>query len=208
MGQPRRCLQTLSWYSQRSEGGGVLGPSAPTLRHPAVVWWSVHRPERFRSPHGRIPGARRCPNGSGRQGRVELRRQRPLLGLELEGERRPTDPRPSFALFLGDAPGRGLLLAAWQRGGPGAGAATTRSDYVHGSSCGSQWQRPVGSCWLRIQTIAFSPTLGGCGCLFRWLASNRQAWKDSVREGRPMLPGLARGLAAGQSWLCIAPAGC
>jgi len=187
-GPAARCLQTLELYSQRSEGAACWA-----LRTHAsnILQWLVGRCTALSAFARHGDSERPLPDGSGRQGRVGCRRQRPAR----PGAGRGARPTKSAQLALSSVTRQGpgcWLGAALAARGPWCWAATNRSDYVTVSSCG----RAHGS--GRLQLLAPDPNLGlrpktwvGLAGFARW-ARLHQGWSDSVREGTADVPGLAR----------------
>jgi len=157
MGSRADASRPWSWYSQRSEGGGVLGALGTHAFD--ILQWLVGPCTALSASLRHGDSERPLPDGSGRQGRVDAD-DSALLGLELEGERGQRIPA-QLALSSVTRQGRGcwleLALAArgpwcWQR---------NRSDYVHGFQLWqASWQRPVAAAGSGSKP-RLRPNLGG-----------------------------------------------
>ncbi|APD47270.1 Gfo/Idh/MocA family oxidoreductase [Synechococcus sp. CS-602] len=187
MGSRADASRPWSWYSQRSEGGGVLGALGTHAFD--ILQWLVGPCTALSASLATAIPERPLPDGSGRQGRVDAD-DSALLGLELEGERGQRIPA-QLALSSVTRQGRGCWLELHGSEGALVLGSDNRSDYVHGFQL---WQASGSG---PLQLLAPDPNLAFAQT---WVdgriapvARLHQAWSDSVREGRPMLPGLAEG---------------
>ena len=185
MGSRADASRPWNWYSQRAAGGGVLG-SLGTHAFDTLHWLlgptrSLSASRSLAIPH------RPLADGSARLGAVDAE-DIALLQLELEtGSGRRLPAQVSLAAVT--RPGRGYWIEIYGSEGSLVLGSPNQADYVHGFQL--QQAGPGGS----LEPIAADPQLAfphtwpdGRVAPVRRLI---QWWAEAIREGRPMLPGLA-----------------
>ncbi len=180
---PRR---PWSWYARRSEGGGVLG-SLGTHAFDILHWLFGPVREISASLSTAIP-ERPLPDGRG-TGVVDAD-DIALLQLQLAAGDAATLPA-QLSLASVTRQGRGCWLELYGSEATVVLGSDNQSDYVHG------FQLAMARPGQPLQPLAPDPRLA----FARTWTDGRIApvarlhgwWGASVREGRPMLPGLAEG---------------
>jgi predicted dehydrogenase len=189
MGSRADAARPWNWYSQRAAGGGVLG-SLGTHAIDTLHWLigptrSVSASRSLAIPH------RPLADGSGRLAAVDAE-DIALLQLELEtadGQRLPAQ----VSLAAVTRPGRGYWIELYGSEGSLVLGSANQADYVHGFSL--QRASASGPDAGNLQPIREDPTLafertwpdGRIAPVQRLI----QWWAEAIREGRPMVPGLA-----------------
>lgn len=179
--------RAFSWASQRSEGGGVLG-SLGTHAFDSLEW--LMGPVRQLSASlSTAIHQRPLPASPERSGVVDAD-DVALLQLELETSSGESVPA-QLSLSSVTRAGRGCWLEFHGSEATLILGSDNQADYVHGFHL---WLARPGE---PLQPVPADPALA----FGRTWADGRIApvarlqgwWSDSVREGRPMLPGLAEG---------------
>lgn len=186
-----------NWYAQRSEGGGVLGALGTHAFD--MLHWLIGPTRELQGALSTAITARPLPDGSGRQAAVDAE-DIALLQLGLDaglaaGNKRLVPAQVSLAAVARQ--GRGCWLEFYGSEGTLVLGSDNQSDYVHGFHL---WRAGRGEA---LQPVAVDPALAFARTwadgriapvarLHRWLA-------ESVRTGRPMVPGLCEGF---RSQLC------
>lgn len=179
--------RAFSWYSQRSEGGGVLG-SLGTHAFDTLEW--LVGPVRQLSANlSTAIHSRPLTGGQGRFSPVDAD-DVALLQLDLEAPGGASVPA-QLSLSSVTRAGRGCWLEFYGSEATLILGSDNQADYVHGFHL-----------WLARPGESPQPVLPDPALAFaRTWADGRIApvarlhswWSESVREGRPMLPGLAEG---------------
>ena len=176
-----------TWYSRRSEGGGVLGALGSHAFD--MLHWLIGPTTSLAATLSTAIRARPRPDAGGALERVDAD-DIALLSVELEGEGSERIPA-QLSLASVTRSGRGCWLELHGSEGALVLGSDNQSDYVHGFQL---WQA-TGSGPLQPVPIdprfAF-PRTWADGRIAPVLAIH-SAWSASVREGRPMLPGLSEG---------------
>jgi predicted dehydrogenase len=189
MGSRADAARPWNWYSQRAAGGGVLG-SLGTHAIDTLHWLigptrSVSASRSLAIPH------RPLADGSGRLAAVDAE-DIALLQLELDtadGQRLPAQVN----LAAVTRPGRGYWIELYGSDGSLVLGSANQSDYVHGFSL--QVASGSGPAAGSLRPVAPDPALsfphtwpdGRIAPVQRLISW----WAEAVREGRPMVPGLA-----------------
>ncbi len=179
--------RAFSWASQRSEGGGVLG-SLGTHAFDSLEWL-VGPVRQLSASLSTAIHQRPLPASPERSGVVDAD-DVALLQLELETSSGESVPA-QLSLSSVTRAGRGCWLEFHGSEATLILGSDNQADYVHGFHL-----------WLARPGEPLQPVPADPGLAFgRTWADGRIApvarlqgwWSDSVREGRPMLPGLAEG---------------
>ncbi len=200
MGSRADASRPWSWYSQASEGGGVLG-ALGTHAFDTLHW--LVGPTRSLKAHlsTAIP-ERPLADGSGGVAPVDAE-DIALVQLELEGPGGRSVPA-QVNLASVTRRGRGCWLEIYGRDGTAVLGSDNQADYVHGFHL---WLSRGGEPLRRQEPdprFAFPRTwedgrIAPVERIHGW-------WSDAIRERRPMVPGLAEG-AASQRCCDLARAG-
>ncbi|MCP9883650.1 Gfo/Idh/MocA family oxidoreductase [Synechococcus sp. ATX 2A4] len=186
-----------NWYAQRSEGGGVLGALGTHAFD--MLHWLIGPTRELQGALSTAITARPLPDGSGRQAAVDAEDIALLqLGLDaglVAGNKRLVPAQVSLAAVARQ--GRGCWLEFYGSEGTLVLGSDNQSDYVHGFHL---WRAGRGDALQPVPVdpaLAFSRTwadgrIAPVARLHRW-------WANSVRTGRPMVPGLSEGF---RSQLC------
>lgn len=178
-----------SWYSSAAAGGGVLGALGTHAFD--ILHWLIGP---GRDVRGRLSTAireRPRPDGSGQE-RVDAE-DVALIQLELEDRRGRTVPC-QLSLASVARNGRGCWLELYGSEATLVLGSDNQSDYVHGFQL---WMARPGEPLRPVPadpTLAFARTwedgrIAPVRRLIGW-------WAEAVREGRPMVPGLAEAVAS------------
>ena len=178
-----------SWYSSAAAGGGVLGALGTHAFD--ILHWLIGP---GRDVRGRLSTAireRPRPDGSGQE-RVDAE-EVALIQLELEDRRGRTVPC-QLSLASVARNGRGCWLELYGSEATLVLGSDNQSDYVHGFQL---WMARPGEPLRPVPadpTLAFARTwedgrIAPVRRLIGW-------WAEAVREGRPMVPGLAEAVAS------------
>ncbi len=179
--------RAFSWASQRSEGGGVLG-SLGTHAFDSLEWL-IGPVRQLSASLSTAIHQRPLPASPERSGVVDAD-DVALLQLELETSSGESVPA-QLSLSSVTRAGRGCWLEFHGSEATLILGSDNQVDYVHGFHL-----------WLARPGEPLQPVPADPGLAFgRTWADGRIApvarlqgwWSDSVREGRPMLPGLAEG---------------
>ncbi|MCP9818441.1 Gfo/Idh/MocA family oxidoreductase [Synechococcus sp. Cruz-9H2] len=179
--------RAFSWASQRSEGGGVLG-SLGTHAFDSLEWL-VGPVRQLSASLSTAIHQRPLPATPERSGVVDAD-DVALLQLELETSTGASVPA-QLSLSSVTRAGRGCWLEFHGSEATLILGSDNQADYVHGFHL-----------WLARPGEALQPVPADPALAFgRTWADGRIApvarlqgwWSDSVREGRPMMPGLAEG---------------
>ncbi len=179
--------RAFSWASQRSEGGGVLG-SLGTHAFDSLEWL-IGPVRQLSASLSTAIHQRPLPASPERSGVVDAD-DVALLQLELETSSGESVPA-QLSLSSVTRAGRGCWLEFHGSEATLILGSDNQADYVHGFHL-----------WLARPGEPLQPVPADPGLAFgRTWADGRIApvarlqgwWSDSVREGRPMLPGLAEG---------------
>ncbi|MGB5239446.1 MAG: Gfo/Idh/MocA family oxidoreductase [Prochlorococcaceae cyanobacterium] len=179
--------RAFSWASQRSEGGGVLG-SLGTHAFDSLEWL-IGPVRQLSASLSTAIHQRPLPASPERSGVVDAD-DVALLQLELETSSGESVPA-QLSLSSVTRAGRGCWLEFHGSEATLILGSDNQADYVHGFHL---WLARPGD---PLQPVPADPALA----FGRTWADGRIApvarlqgwWSDSVREGRPMLPGLAEG---------------
>ena len=185
MGSRADASRPWNWYSQRAAGGGVLG-SLGTHAFDTLHWLLGPATAVTALRHLAIP-QRPLADGSGRLAAVDAE-DIALLQLELQTAQGVLVPA-QVSLASVTRPGRGYFIEIYGSEGSLVLGSSNQNDYVHGFQL---WQsRPNGSLEELVAEplLAFDQTwpdgrIAPVRRLIGW-------WAEAVREGRPMVPGLA-----------------
>jgi len=178
-----------SWYSSAAAGGGVLGALGTHAFD--ILHWLIGP---GRDVRGRLSTAireRPRPDGSGQEP-VDAE-DVALIQLELEDRRGRTVPC-QLSLASVARNGRGCWLELYGSEATLVLGSDNQSDYVHGFQL---WMARPGEPLRPVPTdptLAFARTwedgrIAPVRRLIGW-------WAEAVREGRPMVPGLAEAVAS------------
>jgi predicted dehydrogenase len=176
-----------SWYSRRSEGGGVLGALGSHAFD--ILHWLIGTPLELCATLSTAITARPRAGGSGAAEPVDAD-DIALVQLTLEAS--PARRVPAqLSLASVTRHGRGCWLELYGSEATLLLGSDNQADYVHGFHL---WQARPGE---PLQPVAVAPALA----FPRTWADGRIApvarlhgwWSESVRQRRPMLPGLSEG---------------
>jgi len=187
MGSRADAQRPWSWYSQRSEGGGVLGALGSHAFD--MLHWLIGPSTSLAASLSTAIPSRPLADGSGGVGPVDAD-DIALVSIDLEhggSDRVPAQ----LSLSSVTRAGRGCWLELHGSEGALVLGSDNQADYVHGF----QLWRASGTAPLQPVPIdprfAF-PRTWADGRIAPVLAIH-SAWSASVREGRPMVPGLHEG---------------
>jgi predicted dehydrogenase len=179
-----------SWYSRAEAGGGVLGALGT---HAAdLLHWLVGPSRQVRGQLSTAIRERPLPGG-GPMAPVDAD-DIALLQLQLEGPHGEVVPA-QVTLASVARHGRGCWLELYGRAGTLVLGSSSQTDYVHGFQL---WWGEPGERTLRPlpadPELAFPRTwedgrIAPVARLMGW-------WEQAMREGRPMVPGLAEAVAS------------
>ena len=190
MGSRANPERPWNWYSQRSEGGGVLGSLGTHAFD--TLHWLVGPTRRIQAQLSTVIAERPLADGSGRRAPVDAD-DVALLQLELEsaaGVRVPAQVTLSSVASRG----RGYWIELYGRDATLVLGSSNQADYVHGFqlwiSQGGEPLRPVAA----DPRFAFPRTwedgrIAPVERLHGW-------WAEAIRSGIPMVPGLAEAVAS------------
>ncbi len=190
MGSRANPERPWNWYSQSSEGGGVLGSLGTHAFD--TLHWLVGPTRRLQAQLTTVIPDRPLADGSGLRAAVDAD-DVALLQLELEsvrGERVPVQ----MGLSSVATRGRGYWIELYGRDATLVLGSSNQADYVHGFqlwiSQGGEPLRPV----TPDPRFAFARTwedgrVAPVERLHGW-------WVEAIRERRPMVPGLAEAVAS------------
>ncbi|KMM17047.1 Gfo/Idh/MocA family protein [Synechococcus sp. GFB01] len=185
MGSRADASRSWSWYSRVAAGGGVLGALGTHAFD--MLHWLVGPSRDVSALLSTSIPERPLPNGGGAMAAVDAE-DIALVQLELQqGDGRAVPAQVNLASVTRQ--GRGCWLELYGRAGTAVLGSDNQSDYVHGFglwlSRGGEPLRPLQA----EPRLAFARTwadgrIAPVERLHGW-------WAAAVREGRPMLPGLA-----------------
>lgn len=190
MGSRANPERPWNWYSQRSEGGGVLGSLGTHAFD--TLHWLVGPTRRLQAQLTTVIPERPLADGSDRRAVVDAD-DVALLQLELEsarGERVPAQ----MSLSSVATRGRGYWIELYGRESTLVLGSSNQADYVHGFQL---WISQAGEPLRPVPPdprFAFSRTwedgrVAPVERLHGW-------WVEAIRERRPMVPGLAEAMAS------------
>jgi len=187
MGSRADANRPWSWYSQRQEGGGVLGALGSHAFD--MLHWLIGPSTSVAASLSTAIPARPLADGSGRLARVDAD-DIAMVSIDLGAG--PSGRVPAqLTLASVTRPGRGCWLELHGSEGALVLGSDNQADYVHGF----QLWRSRGTASLQPVPVdprfAFSRTWAD-GRIAP-VARIHAAWSASVREGRPMVPGLSEG---------------
>ncbi|MFM8524817.1 MAG: Gfo/Idh/MocA family protein [Cyanobacteriota bacterium] len=190
MGSRANPERPWNWYSQRSEGGGVLGSLGTHAFD--TLHWLVGPTLRLQAQLSTVIADRPLADGSGHRAPVDAD-DVALVQLELETAAGASVPA-QMTLSSVASRGRGYWIELYGREGTLVLGSSNQADYVHGFqlwiSQGGEPLRPVPA----DPRLAFARTwedgrIAPVERLHGW-------WAEAIRSGRPMVPGLAEALAS------------
>lgn len=190
MGSRANPERPWNWYSQRSEGGGVLGSLGTHAFD--TLHWLVGPTRRLQAQLSTVIPERPLADGSGRLAPVDAD-DVALLQLELESAAGTCVPA-QMTLSSVASRGRGYWIELYGRDATLVLGSSNQADYVHGFqlwiSQGGEPLRPVSA----DPRFAFARTwedgrIAPVERLHGW-------WAEAIRNGRPMVPGLAEAVAS------------
>ena len=179
-----------SWYSQRSEGGGVLGALGTHAFD--TLHWLVGPTRQLSATCGTAIAERPLPSGKGpgpEPGSAPVDAEDiALVQGELETSRGQSVPA-QISLASVTRPGRGYWIELYGSEGSLVLGSSNQSDYVHGFQL---WQARAGEGLQLVEPdplLAFERTWvdGRVAPVQRIL----HGWATAVREGKPVVPGLS-----------------
>ncbi|MCT0199673.1 Gfo/Idh/MocA family oxidoreductase [Synechococcus sp. CS-1325] len=187
MGSRADAGRPWSWYSQRQEGGGVLGALGTHAFD--MLHWLIGPSTSVSASLSTAIASRPLADGSGAQGVVDAD-DIALLSIDLQAGTAGRVPA-QLSLASVTRPGRGCWLELHGSKGALVLGSDNQADYVHGF----QLWRSTGT--ASVQPVPVDPRFA----FSRTWADGRiapvarihAAWSASVREGRPMVPGLGEG---------------
>jgi predicted dehydrogenase len=190
MGSRADASRPWNWYSQAAAGGGVLGALGTHAFD--ILHWLVGPSHRVAGRLSTAIRQRPLPDGSGRMAAVDAE-DGAMVQLDLEsgsGGRVPAQ----VCLSSVTRRGRGCWLEIYGREGTAVLGSDNQSDYVHGFHL---WWSQAGEPLRRLEPeadLAFPRTwedgrIAPVARLHGW-------WSAAVREGRPMVPGLAEAVSS------------
>jgi hypothetical protein len=179
-----------NWYSQASEGGGVLGALGTHAFD--TLHWLVGPTRSLQAQLSTAIAERPVPNRPGETAPVDAE-DIALAQLQLEdarGRRVPTQ----VSLAAVTRQGRGYWIELYGSEGTAVLGSSNQADYVHGFGL---WFAKPGEQLRAIEVdpaLAFARTwedgrIAPVERLIGW-------WAEAVREGRPMVPGLGEAAAS------------
>jgi hypothetical protein len=178
-----------SWYSQRSEGGGVLGALGTHAFD--TLHWLVGPTRQLSATCSTAIAERPLPSGKGpgpEPGSAPVDAEDiALVQGELETSRGQSVPA-QISLASVTRPGRGYWIELYGSEGSLVLGSSNQSDYVHGFQL---WQARAGEGLQLVEPdplLAFERTWvdGRVAPVQRIL----HGWATAVREGKPLVPGL------------------
>ena len=178
-----------SWYSQRSEGGGVLGALGTHAFD--TLHWLVGPTRQLSATCSTAIAERPLPSGKGpgpEPGSAPVDAEDiTLVQGELETSRGQSVPA-QISLASVTRPGRGYWIELYGSEGSLVLGSSNQSDYVHGFQL---WQARAGEGLQLVEPdplLAFERTWvdGRVAPVQRIL----HGWATAVREGKPLVPGL------------------
>jgi predicted dehydrogenase len=175
-----------NWYSQRSEGGGVLGALGTHAFD--TLHWLVGPTRSLRAQLSTAIHQRPLPEGS--LATVDSE-DIALVQLELESPSGALVPA-QMTLASVTKPGRGYWIELYGSGGTVVLGSDNQADYVHGFGL---WQSHSGEPLRAIEPDpqwAYGRTwedgrIAPVERLHGW-------WSEAIAQGRPMVPGLGEGV--------------
>jgi len=178
-----------TWYSQAAQGGGVLGALGTHAFD--MLHWLVGPSRRLRAQLSTAIGSRPLPDGSG-SAAVDAE-DIALIQMELEAADGRTVPA-QVSLASVTRQGRGCWIELYGSGATLVLGSSNQADYVHGFQL---WIAPAGE---PLRPVAADPALafprtwedGRIAPVRRLI----EGWATAIREGRPMVPGLAEAVAS------------
>ncbi|MCP9927561.1 Gfo/Idh/MocA family protein [Cyanobium sp. CH-040] len=190
MGSRADPTRPWSWYSQAAAGGGVLGALGTHAFD--LLHWLVGPTRRLQAQLNTSIDERPLADGSGRTGVVDAE-DIALVQLQLDGPTGRTVPA-QVNLASVTRRGRGCWLELYGREGTAVLGSDNQADYVHGFNL---WLARGNEPLRRLEPdprFAFPRTwedgrIAPVERLHGW-------WSEAVRQGRPMVPGLAEGVAS------------
>jgi predicted dehydrogenase len=179
-----------SWYSEAAAGGGVLGALGTHAFD--ILHWLIGPSRNVRARLSTAIRERPLADGSGPMATVDAE-DVALVQLELEDRLGRLVPC-QISLSSVARNGRGCWLEIYGSEATLVLGSSNQSDYVHGFQL---WMAHPGE---SLRPLAADPALA----FVRTWGDGRIApvrrligwWADAVREGRPMLPGLAEAVAS------------
>ena len=191
MGSRADASRPWNWYSQRSEGGGVLGALGTHAFD--TLHWLVGPTRSLRAQLSTAIHQRPLPEGSlatSSLGTVDAE-DIALVQLELESPSGALVPA-QMSLASVTRRGRGYWIELYGSGGTVVLGSDNQADYVHGFGL---WQSQGGEPLRAIEADpqwAFERTwedgrIAPLERLHGW-------WSQAIAQGRPMVPGLGEGV--------------
>ena len=191
MGSRADASRPWNWYSQRSEGGGVLGALGTHAFD--TLHWLVGPTRSLRAQLSTAIHQRPLPEGSlatSSLGTVDAE-DIALVQLELESPSGALVPA-QMSLTSVTRRGRGYWIELYGSGGTVVLGSDNQADYVHGFGL---WQSLGGETLRAIEADpqwAFERTwedgrIAPLERLHSW-------WSQAIAQGRPMVPGLGEGV--------------
>ena len=179
-----------SWYSQAAEGGGVLGALGSHAFD--ILHWLVGPTLQLQAQLSTAITQRPLPGEPDRQAAVDAE-DIALVQLQLQDGRGRLVPA-QVSLASVTRQGRGCWLELYGSEATAVLGSSNQADYVHGFGL---WLSRGGEPLRALEpetTLAFPRTwedgrIAPVERLIGW-------WADAVREGRPMVPGLAEAAAS------------
>lgn len=179
-----------SWYSQAREGGGVLGALGTHAFD--TLHWLVGPTRSLQAQLSTAIAQRPLPSQPGTMAPVDAE-DIALAQLQLEDDRGRLVPA-QVSLASVTRAGRGYWIELYGSEGTAVLGSSNQSDYVHGFGL---WFARPGEPLRAVEAdpaLAFARTWGDGRIapverLIGW-------WAEAVREGRPMVPGLAEAAAS------------
>ncbi|MFM7394349.1 MAG: Gfo/Idh/MocA family protein [Cyanobium sp.] len=178
-----------NWYSQSEEGGGVLGALGTHAFD--MLHWLVGPSRSLRAQLATAIGSRPLPDGSG-SATVDAE-DIALIQMELMAADGRTVPA-QVSLASVTRQGRGCWIELYGSAATLVLGSSNQADYVHGFQL---WIAPAGEPLRPVPAdpaLAFPRTWedGRIAPVRRLI----EGWATAIREGRPMVPGLAEAVAS------------
>jgi predicted dehydrogenase len=177
-----------NWYSKAAEGGGVLGALGTHAFD--MLHWLVGPSRSLRAQLSTAIGERPLPDGSG-SAAVDAE-DIALIQMELQAAGRIVPAQVSLASVTRQ--GRGCWIELYGSAATLMLGSSNQADYVHGFQL---WSAPAGEPLRPVPAdplLAFPRTWedGRIAPVRRLI----EQWAAAIREGRPMVPGLAEAAAS------------
>jgi predicted dehydrogenase len=190
MGSRADASRPWNWYSQVSQGGGVLGALGTHAFD--MVHWLLGPGRTMRAQLSTAIHERPRPDRPGEMAPVDAE-DIALIQMEVDG---PAGTPVPVQINLSSVTrrGRGCWLEVYGRKGTIVLGSENQSDYVHGFNL---WISLAGEPLRRLEPDprwAFTRTwedgrIAPVERIHQW-------WSDAVRQRRPMIPGIAEGVAS------------